>query len=394
MRWNHYFSVQLYAEIFIMKKPPIIWTNVLFFTVTFIAALVLVPWYGITYGFSFANWMAFVGCMFFAGLSITAGYHRLWAHKTYDAHPAIQFIFAIGGAFAIQNSALHWSSDHRIHHGQVDDPIKDPYAATNGFWYSHIGWMLRDYQGDNYSNYDNCRDLQKNKIVMWQHKHYLLLTLLSNIGLPLLLGLMFGDIWGMLILAGVLRLVLSQHFTFFINSVAHIWGTRPYTESNTARDNGLLALFTYGEGYHNYHHIFASDYRNGIRWWHYDPTKWMIKSLSYIGLTSKLKTTPIERIEKAKANTLMQRTATKLQKAQVANAKIELLQQEYDVLIKKLQSYCKLKKQLLDAKKNTMLKQCEKSALIAQYRELEQAWQKQKQSWLELNAQLLRARYS
>ena len=85
---------------------------------------------------------------------------------------------------------------------------------------------------------------------------------------------------------------------------------------------------------------------------------------------------------------------TEEQKAQVANAKIELLQQEYDVLIKKLQSYCKLKKQLLDAKKNTMLKQCEKSALIAQYRELEQAWQKQKQSWLELNAQLLRARYS
>ena len=394
MRWNHYFSVQLYAEIFIMKKPPIIWTNVLFFTITFIAALVLVPWYSITYGFSFANWAAFVGCMFFAGLSITAGYHRLWAHKTYDAHPAIQFIFAIGGAFAIQNSALHWSSDHRIHHGQVDDPIKDPYAATNGFWYSHIGWMLRDYQGDHYSNYDNCRDLQKNKIVMWQHKHYLLLTLISNIGLPLLLGLMFGDIWGMLILAGVLRLVLSQHFTFFINSIAHIWGTRPYTESNTARDNGLLALFTYGEGYHNYHHIFASDYRNGIRWWHYDPTKWMIKSLSYIGLTSKLKTTPIERIEKAKANTLMQRTAIKLQKDQVAHAKLELLQQEYDVLIKKLQSYCKLKKQLLDAKKNTMLKQCEKSALIAQYRDLELAWQKQKQSWLELNAQLLRARYS
>ncbi|MBE0364854.1 stearoyl-CoA desaturase (delta-9 desaturase) [Pseudoalteromonas ulvae UL12] len=377
-----------------MKKPPIIWTNVLFFTITFIAALVLVPWYGITYGFSFANWAAFVGCMFFAGLSITAGYHRLWAHKTYDAHPVIQFIFAIGGAFAIQNSALHWSSDHRIHHGQVDDPIKDPYAATNGFWYSHIGWMLRDYQGDHYSNYDNCRDLQKNKIVMWQHKHYLLLTLISNIGLPLLLGLMFGDIWGMLILAGVLRLVLSQHFTFFINSIAHIWGTRPYTESNTARDNGLLALFTYGEGYHNYHHIFASDYRNGIRWWHYDPTKWMIKSLSYIGLTSKLKTTPIERIEKAKANTLMQRTAIKLQKDQVAHAKLELLQQEYDVLIKKLQSYCKLKKQLLDAKKNTMLKQCEKSALITQYRDLELAWQKQKQSWLELNAQLLRARYS
>jgi Fatty-acid desaturase len=135
-----------------MNKPPIIWTNVLFFSLTFLAAITLVPWYGISYGFTSAHWIAFVACMFFAGLSITAGYHRLWAHKTYNAHPAVEFIFALGGAFALQNSALHWSSDHRIHHGQVDDPIKDPYAATNGFWYSHIGWMLRDYQGDSYGD--------------------------------------------------------------------------------------------------------------------------------------------------------------------------------------------------------------------------------------------------
>ncbi|MCP4060416.1 MAG: acyl-CoA desaturase, partial [Pseudoalteromonas sp.] len=199
-------------------------------------------------------------------------------------------------------------------HGQVDDPVKDPYAATNGFWYSHIGWMLRDYQGDSYNDYSNCRDLQRNKIVMWQHKHYLKLVIAMNVGLPLVLGLLVGDVWGMLLLAGLLRLVLSQHFTFFINSLAHIWGSRPYTEKNTARDNGFLALFTYGEGYHNFHHIFASDYRNGIKWFHYDPTKWMIRSLAALGLASKLKRTPVERIEKAKAETLMSKTQTRLSK--------------------------------------------------------------------------------
>ena len=105
-----------------MKKPPIIWLNTLFFSTTFLAAVTLVPWYGFTYGYSTANWIAFIACMFYCGLSITAGYHRLWAHKTYETHPIIEFIFAIGGAFSIQNSALHWSSDHRIHHGKVDDP--------------------------------------------------------------------------------------------------------------------------------------------------------------------------------------------------------------------------------------------------------------------------------
>ncbi len=371
-----------------MKKYPLIWTNVLFFTLTFIAAATLVPWYGITHGFSATQWGIFVACMFFSGLSITAGYHRLWAHKAYEAHPVIEFIFALGGAFALQNSALHWSSDHRVHHGQVDDPVKDPYAATRGFWYSHIGWMLRDYQGENYSDYSNARDLQKNKVVMWQHKHYMKLVILMNIGFPALLGWLTGDVFGMLLLAGLLRLVLSQHFTFFINSLAHIWGSRPYTEKNTARDNGLLALFTYGEGYHNFHHIFASDYRNGIKWWHYDPTKWIIRTLAFFGLAGKLKRTPIERIEKAQADTLMNKTRGKLASLPLAQEKLALLQQEYDLLIKKLQTFCKLKADVLEAKKNHMLQQYEKSALMKQYHELEAAWQVQKHAWLALNARL------
>ncbi|MBQ4848077.1 fatty acid desaturase [Pseudoalteromonas sp. MMG013] len=377
-----------------MKKPPIIWTNVLFFSITFLAAITLVPWYGYEYGYTATHWAVFTACMFYAGLSITAGYHRLWAHKAYDAHPVIQWIFAIGGAFALQNSALHWSSDHRVHHGQVDDPIKDPYAATNGFWYSHIGWMLRDHQGESYGNYSNARDLQRNKIVMFQHRHYLKLVLATNLGIPLLLGVLVGDIIAMLLLAGVLRLVLSQHFTFFINSLAHIWGSRPYTEKNTARDNGFLALFTYGEGYHNFHHIFASDYRNGIRWYHYDPTKWMIRTMAALGLAYKLKRTPVERIEKAKAETLLLKTKVRLAKLPLAQDKLTLLQQEYDLLLKKLQTFCVAQKALLEAKKDSMRVQCDKSLLATQYQELEAAWHEQKQAWLALNARLLKPSFN
>ena len=117
-------------------------------------------------------------------------------------------------------------------------------------------------------------------MLAFQHRFYLPLALATNFGIPLLAGWAIGDVWGTFILAGVLRLVVSHHVTFFINSLAHMWGSRPYTEENTARDNPVLAFFTYGEGYHNYHHIFAHDYRNGVRWWQWDPTKWLIAGLA------------------------------------------------------------------------------------------------------------------
>ena len=101
-------------------------------------------------------------------------------------------------------------------------------------------------------------------MVAFQHRHYLALALVTNIGIPLLLGLLHGDLLGMMLLAGVLRMVMTHHTTFFINSLAHIWGSQPFTDRNSARDNGILAFFTFGEGYHNFHHLFENDYRNGI----------------------------------------------------------------------------------------------------------------------------------
>ncbi len=130
--------------------------------------------------------------------------------------------------------------------------------------------MLREHQGDCYGDYSNVRDLQNNPVVAFQHRHYLTLALAANLGLPLLLGLWHGDMLGMLLLAGVLRMVMTHHTTFFINSLAHIWGSQPYTDCNTARDNGILAFFTFGEGYHNFHHLFENDYRNGIHWWQFE----------------------------------------------------------------------------------------------------------------------------
>jgi len=364
-----------------VEKPPLIWLNVLLFLISFILAVVITPWYGYQQGYAIEHWIWLVVAFSFCNLSITAGYHRLWSHKTYQAHPVLRVIFALGGAFALQNSALHWSSDHRVHHKHVDNNDKDPYSAKRGFWFSHIGWMLRHYNQDTYNDYANCRDLQKDWVVMWQHKHYLLLAIATNIGIPILLGIVYQDIIGMLLIVGALRLVLSHHTTFFINSLAHIWGKQPYTDKNTARDNGVLAFFTFGEGYHNFHHIFENDYRNGIYWWQYDPTKWLIKSFHYIGLAEKLRITPQIKIEQAKAKQALKRAIDRLEGRPDNTLIKEALNKEFEQMMKKLNDYFELKKQIVEQKRHNLVEKYERSLLLIRYRQLRTEFKAQQKRW-------------
>jgi stearoyl-CoA desaturase (Delta-9 desaturase) len=280
-------------------REPLIWSRVLMFVLTFAVAVIVVPWYGFAVGYSAAAWVWFAVLVYANGLAITTGYHRLWAHKTYDAHWSVRLILMLCGTMALQNSILVWSSNHRSHHTNVDSNERDPYSASRGLWFSHIGWMLRSYKSSE-TDFSNVRDLQKDPIVAFQHRYYLPLALSLNFGLPLALGWLHGELWGMFLLAGVLRLVVSHHLTFLINSVAHAFGRQPYSDEHSARDNGWLAFLTYGEGYHNFHHQFAHDYRNGIRWWHWDPSKWIICSLSWVGLTRRLRRTPAVVIQRAR----------------------------------------------------------------------------------------------
>lgn len=365
----------------LLNKPPIIITNVLVFSVLTLIALVGTPLWALIYGFDWVEIAAAIFLFYFTGMSITAGYHRLWSHKTYNAHPIVRFILAVGGAMTLQNSILHWSSDHRVHHKHVDVDDADPYSASKGFWFSHIGWMLREYQATRYADYSNCKDLQQDKIVMWQHKYYLPIVLVSNFGICTLLGWLNGNILGMILLAGVTRLVLVHHVTFFINSLAHIWGSRPFTDKNSARDNGILAFFTFGEGYHNFHHIFEYDYRNGVKWWQFDPTKWMIKGLSYVGLTNKLRTCPEERIEKAKLEMQLKYAHDKAITLPNAEEIIVKIQHEYDVLMHRMGEYYATKKRLVNMKKKNLQATYERLELDFKYKELKQTLAVQKQKW-------------
>lgn len=270
------------------ENAPINWVPAIVLLSTPLLAIVLVPWYLWTHGVNPAVWTAFAFFMAWTGLSITAGYHRLWAHKSYEAHPIIKYFLLLGATLAVQSSAFDWCSGHRTHHRHVDDEYDDPYSAKRGFWFSHMDWMLHKYPSGQY-DYKNIPDLKKDKVLQLQHKYYGIWVIVTNVVVVGLAGLLTGDMLGTFLIAGLLRMVLTHHFTFFINSLCHMFGTRPYTDENTARDNPILAIFTWGEGYHNYHHYFQYDYRNGVKWWQYDPTKWFIGLLHKVGLAKELK---------------------------------------------------------------------------------------------------------
>ena len=336
-------------------KAPINWPATLVLTLTPLLALILIPWYSWNYDFSTAAWVSFFIIFPLNGLSITAGYHRLWAHRAYEASWPVRFVLMIFGTMAVQNSILFWSAGHRNHHRFVDDVDLDPYSAKRGFWFSHMGWMLRDYPSG-HLDYKNVPDLKKDKMVMFQHKHYTLLAVLTNFGIPLAIGYMSGDVWGVFLLAGLLRLVISHHFTFFINSWAHISGSQPSTDQNTARDNPVMALFTWGEGYHNFHHIFQYDYRNGVKWWHYDPTKWLIYGMSKLGLARKLRRIPRFIIEKAEVEMKFKHAEKTLNVYGMEfkddlNALREKISAEYEAYKKTVNDWSKLKEQEINATK-------------------------------------------
>ncbi|MEM9227666.1 MAG: fatty acid desaturase, partial [Verrucomicrobiota bacterium] len=178
----------------------------------------------------------------------------------------------------------------RRHHKHVDHD-DDPYNINNGLFYAHMGWLLFKLNAE--PPMDNVNDLRKDPWVRFQHKYVHLIAAFFGFALPAVIcGLYYGS-WmgalGGLLIVGVLRTVLVQHATFCINSACHYFGKQPYSSKHSARDSWWIAFITYGEGYHNYHHEFQHDYRNGVKPWQFDPTKWTIWLLSKIGMTYSLR---------------------------------------------------------------------------------------------------------
>ena len=344
----HFKNLSLLNTLFLLLTPP--------------AAIVLTSLWVYFDGFKFEVLLLGILFYIFSGISITAGYHRLFAHKSYDAHPVVKVFFLIFGAAAFQNSVLKWSSDHRIHHKDVDTD-EDPYNINEGFFYAHMGWIL--LKANNEFNGKYVKDLTRDKWVVFQHKHYFKIASFFGIILPTLLGgILFDTFLGGLAVGALLKIVLLHHSTFFINSLCHYIGTTPYTDSNTAKDSWFMALLTFGEGYHNFHHFFQTDFRNGIKWFQFDPTKWLIQILSYLKLAYKLKKTPDFKIISAQLQMKLQNAKSRYK---IDDSKLAELTRIKENIVESMKNFEDIRTQYNSAKKNLpKLKQLELSRRFKQ----------------------------
>lgn len=271
-----------------MEQPQVKtdYPTIIIFLSMMVATVVGVPLFGYFYGYSALDWTMFIVLYLITGLGITVGYHRLISHRSFECKPWVKGCLLVAGGWALENSALRWCSDHIRHHARCDGQ-EDPYNAKKGFWYSHCGWLFikSPYRDEKYE-----KQLRKDPLIMWQHRYYIPVVL-SGLALPFIVGFFYGG-WmsglSCFILAGVGRTFFVLNSTFCINSICHMWGEQPHGTGDSSRDSWWISLITFGEGYHNYHHMFLRDYRNGAEWYHFDPSKWLIFTLSKMRLAHNL----------------------------------------------------------------------------------------------------------
>lgn len=261
------------------------WTTGLFIIGYHVGLLVGLPFYFYYSPPTVSLIVVSVVLLFLTEIGIGGAYHRFYAHRCYSLSKPAEGVLLLLATLATQGSALTWSYEHRLHHSFVDTD-RDPYSIKKGFWYAHVLWLFEKAKP---MDEKRVPDLIKNKLVMFQHKYAGTLQIGSNLVVCGLIGWMLGDFLGAFVITWWTRLLVSHHLTWFVNSLAHCWGEKTYSKEHSAVDNYILAFLTVGEGYHNYHHTFAADYRNGVRWYHFDPTKWTIWTLSKLGLARNLR---------------------------------------------------------------------------------------------------------
>ncbi|MEE2641382.1 MAG: fatty acid desaturase [Planctomycetota bacterium] len=232
------------------------------------------------------------------GLGITVGYHRMVAHRSFKTHGWVRAFWMALGAMALEGCPLQWSTVHRKHHKHSDQEVDPhtPYKKGHGLWkglfFSHIGWMFRQHTFVEDINRFSP-DLRKDPVVMFFHRTYVYWILLSAL-IPMFIGYLIqpnwlGVVYGLLFGAGA-RLLWTHHITWSINSVCHVFGSRPFESKDKSTNNFLFGILALGEGWHNNHHAFPNSARHGLWWWQFDLSWVVIRSLKFAGLVWDVKT--------------------------------------------------------------------------------------------------------
>lgn len=299
MRWIDSWSTLSTPKTQTAENSKIQWLRILPFILLHLACLA-VFWVGVSW-FAIGFMLAFYLIRMF---SITAFFHRYLSHKTFQTSRPVQFLFVLIGTMSAQRGPLWWAAHHRYHH-RYTDTLKDPHSSTHGFWYSHVGWFLNEYNFA--TRKEVIKDWMKYPELIWLDRFSLIVVLLTAGGIYVL-GEWLAITWPQLGTSGlqlliwgfVMSTVLLIHATLCINSLAHHYGSRDFDTEDHSRNNLFLSIITLGEGWHNNHHYYAGSTRQGFYWWQIDVTYYLLKLMSLFGLVWGLKPIPARVYEASK----------------------------------------------------------------------------------------------
>ncbi|HYE19532.1 MAG TPA: acyl-CoA desaturase [Tepidisphaeraceae bacterium] len=262
------------------------------------------------HGFSWLHLGLLLGAYLLTTLGITIGYHRLFTHGAFRAPRAVRVTLGVLGSMAVQGPLLRWVATHRRHHQHADD-ADDPHSphfgghgvlgVLRGWWHAHVGWLFQPDAGD-LDRYvgDLRRDPALVRVsrlfVLWVALGLLIPAVIGGLVTMTWTGALLGLLWG-----GLARVFLVHHVTWSINSVCHLWGTRPFDSGDESRNNAVFGVLAMGEGWHNNHHAFPTSARHGLRWWQVDVSYWVIRAMSWVGLASGIKVPTADRIADKRA---------------------------------------------------------------------------------------------
>lgn len=230
--------------------------------------------------------------IYITGFGITAGAHRLWSHRAYKAKWPLRLFLIILFTITGQRHVYVWALDHRVHH-KYSETDADPHNAKRGFFFSHVGWLVLTPHPSVIEKRKavDMSDLEADPIVMWQKKLYPLLFAIFNIFLPVAIPIYYWDetLWNSFWINFNMRFTATLNIAFFVNSVAHMWGQKPYDKDISPVENLAVSLAALGEGWHNYHHVFPWDYKTGELGNVYNPSTTFINFFAKLGWAYDLK---------------------------------------------------------------------------------------------------------
>ena len=259
------------------REHRINWISSIPFFAVHLFALVAV--FFVPFHWSYVAWA--LGLYYARMWAVTAGYHRYFAHRAFKTSRLFQFVLAFLAETSAQKGVLWWAANHRHHHRESDQPADLHSPLQDGFWWSHVGWILSDAYVE--TREESIRDFARFPELRFLNRWYLLPPVVLAVGVYLIGGFPLL-VWGFFV-----STVLLWHGTFTINSLSHVFGSRRYKTTDTSRNNFLLALVTCGEGWHNNHHYHQNTANQGWFWWELDATFYVLKLLSALGLISDLR---------------------------------------------------------------------------------------------------------